>query len=157
MNISGIVYDSVVDGEGLRNTIFVSGCFHFCKNCHNPQTWDFNYGYEFTKELQDKFIIKCKENSILDGITISGGDPIYSYRELIPFLKRYKKENPTHNIWLYTGFKYEDIKENEVLKLIDVLVDGEFINELKDLTLAFRGSSNQRIIKLKEGKMIDSI
>jgi anaerobic ribonucleoside-triphosphate reductase activating protein len=158
MNISGIVYDSVVDGEGLRNTIFVSGCFHFCKNCHNPQTWDFNYGYEFTEDLQDEFIEKCKENILLNGITISGGDPIYSYRELIPFLKKYKKKNPTHDIWLYTGFKYEGIKNNEILKLIDVLVDGEYIEELKDSTLSFRGSSNQRIIdvqkSLKENKVI---
>lgn len=158
MNISGVVYDSVVDGEGLRNTIFVSGCLHRCKNCHNPQTWNFNYGYEFTKELQDEFIIKCKENPILDGITISGGDPIYNYRELIPFLKKYKKENPIHTIWLYTGFKYEDIKDNEILKLIDVLVDEEYVEDLKDSTLAFRGSSNQRIIdvqkSLKENKVV---
>ena len=88
MNISGIVYDSVVDGEGLRNTIFVSGCLHRCKNCHNSQTWDFNYGYKFTEKIQNEFIVKCKENPMLDGITISGGDPIYSSQDLIPFLKK---------------------------------------------------------------------
>lgn len=76
------------------------------------------------------------------------GDPIYSSKELIPFLVKYKKENPTHTIWLYTGFKYEDIANNEVLKLVDVLVDGEYIEELRDITLAFRGSKNQRIIRL---------
>lgn len=157
MNISGIVYDSVVDGEGLRNTLFVSGCRHDCKNCHNPQTWDFNYGYEFTKDLQSEFIKKCKDNPILDGITISGGDPIYSSKELIFFLQKYKKVNPNHTIWLYTGFKYEDIKNNEILKYLDVLVDGRYIDELRDTTLAFRGSSNQRIIKLKGGNIIDSI
>lgn len=150
MNISGIIYDSVVDGEGIRNTLFISGCLHHCHGCHNPQTWDFNYGYEFTKEKQSEFIKKCKDNPLLDGITISGGDPIYSSKELIPFLKEYKKENPTHTIWLYTGFKYEDIKDNKILKLIDVLVDGEYIEALRDITLAFRGSSNQRIIKLSE-------
>lgn len=157
MNISGIVYDSVVDGEGLRNTLFVSGCRHGCKNCHNPQAWDFNYGYEFTKDLQSEFIKKCKENPMLDGITISGGDPIYSAKELMSFLKKYKEVNPSHTIWLYTGFKYEDIKNNEILKYLDVLVDGEYIDELRDTTLAFRGSSNQRIIKLKGGNIIDSI
>lgn len=157
MNISGIVYDSVVDGEGLRNTLFVSGCRHDCKNCHNPQTWDFNYGYEFTKDLQNEFIKRCKENPMLDGITISGGDPIYSAKELMSFLKKYKKVNPSHTIWLYTGFKYEDIKNNEILKYLDVLVDGEYIDELRDITLAFRGSSNQRIIKLKGGNIVDSI
>lgn len=157
MNISGIIYDSVVDGEGIRNTLFISGCLHHCHGCHNPQTWDFNYGYEFTKEKQKEFIKKCKDNSLLDGITISGGDPIYSSKELIPFLKEYKKENPTHTIWLYTGFKYEDIKNNEILKLIDILVDGEYIEEFRDITLAFRGSSNQRIIRLEKGIAYDSI
>lgn len=150
MNISGIVYDSVVDGEGIRNVIFVSGCLHKCKGCHNPQTWDFNYGYEFTQEVQNNFIERCKENPMLNGITISGGDPIYNSKELIPFLKKYKKENPTHTIWLYTGFKWEEIEDNEILKLIDILVDGEYIEKYKDVTLAFRGSSNQRIINLKE-------
>lgn len=157
MNISGIIYDSVVDGEGIRNTLFISGCLHHCHGCHNPQTWDFDYGYEFTKEKQKEFIKKCKDNPLLDGITISGGDPIYSSKELIPFLKEYKKENPTHTIWLYTGFKYEDIKNNEILKLIDILVDGEYIEEFRDITLAFRGSSNQRIIRLEKGIAYDSI
>lgn len=157
MNISGIIYDSVVDGEGIRNTLFISGCLHHCHGCHNPQTWDFDYGYKFTKEKQKEFIKKCKDNPLLDGITIGGGDPIYSSKELIPFLKEYKKENPTHTIWLYTGFKYEDIKDNEILKLIDVLVDGEYIKEFRDITLAFRGSSNQRIIRLEKGIAYDSI
>lgn len=157
MNISGIIYDSVVDGEGIRNTLFVSGCLHHCHGCHNPQTWDFDYGYKFTKEKQKEFIKKCKDNPLLDGITVSGGDPIYSSKELIPFLKEYKKENPTHTIWLYTGFKYEDIKDNEILKLIDVLVDGKYIKEFRDITLAFRGSSNQRIIRLEKGIAYDSI
>ena len=157
MNISGIIYDSVVDGEGIRNTLFISGCLHHCHGCHNPQTWDFDYGYKFTKEKQKEFIKKCKDNPLLDGITISGGDPVYSSKELIPFLKEYKKENPTHTIWLYTGFKYEDIKDNEILKLIDVLVDGEYIKEFRDITLAFRGSSNQRIIRLEKGIAYDSI
>jgi len=161
MNLGGIIYDSVVDGDGIRNTIFVSGCLHKCKSCQNPQTWDFNYGYPFTYELQESFIEECKENIMLDGITISGGDPIYSYKDLIPFLTKYKEKNPTHTIWLYTGFRFEEIKENPILKYIDVLVDGEYINELKDLTLRFRGSSNQRIIdvqkSLKQNKIIEYI
>lgn len=147
MRISGIAYDSVVDGEGIRNTIFISGCKHKCKGCHNPQTWDFNYGYEFTEELQNDFINKCKENLLLEGITLSGGDPIYSYKELIPFLQKYKKVNPNHSIWLYTGFEFNEIKNNPIMEYIDVVVDGLFIEELKDLTLPFRGSSNQKIIR----------
>lgn len=153
MNISGIVYDSIVDGTGIRNTIFVSGCLHKCKNCHNPETWNFNYGYEFTKEKQKEFIDRCKANKLLDGITLSGGDPMYSAKELIDFVLEYKKELPNHTIWIYSGFTYEEIKKdnnmNELLKLCDVLVDGPFIEELKDITLQFRGSSNQNIIKLK--------
>lgn len=154
MKISGIVYDSIVDGEGIRNTLFISECHHHCKNCHNPETWDKNHGEEFTLEKQIKFINKCKSNVLIDGITISGGDPMYSAKELIPFLKLYKKNNPTHNIWIYSGFAYEELLENkyqkEVLDLCDVLVDGVYVDELKDTTLDFRGSSNQRIINLKE-------
>lgn len=153
INISGIEYESIVDGEGIRNTLFVSGCNHKCPDCHNSKTWDFSYGYEFTEELQDKFISKCKENFLVDGITLSGGDPMYSAKELIPFIRKYKEECPLQDIWVYSGFTYEEILENkdmsELLDLCNVLVDGLFIKELKDATLNFRGSTNQRIIKLK--------
>ena len=153
MKVSGIVYDSIVDGEGIRNTLFISGCKHYCKNCHNPQTWDFDYGEDFTIKKQIDFIDKCKRNILLDGITISGGDPMYSVNELIPFIERFKNECPNLNIWIYSGFTYEEIindkKMNKLLSLCDVLVDGKYIDELKDVTLEFRGSSNQRIIFLK--------
>lgn len=152
MNISGIMYDSIVDGEGIRNTIFFSECHHHCKGCHNPETWDKNYGYEFTKELQNEFINQCKNNVLLDGITLSGGDPMYSSIEIIPFIKKFKSECPNLDIWIYSGFSYEDILQNKdmnkLLKLCDVLVDGIFIEELRDTTIKFRGSTNQRIIKL---------
>lgn len=152
MKISGIVYDSIVDGEGIRNTIFISGCSHKCKNCHNPKTWDFNYGEEFNYDKQIEFIIKCKQNVLLDGITISGGDPMHSAKELLEFIELYKKHNPTHTIWIYSGFTYDELVknkyQNDVLKLCDVLVDGKYIDELRDITLNFRGSSNQRILKL---------
>lgn len=153
MKISGIIYDSIVDGEGIRNTLFISGCHHKCKNCQNPQTWNFNYGEEFTIDRQMEFIDKCKRNILLDGITISGGDPMYSAKELTIFLKKFKIECPNLNIWIYSGFKYEEIIKNkdmnELLELCDVLVDGVYIEELKDTTLKFRGSTNQRIIRLK--------
>lgn len=154
MRISGIVYDSIVDGEGIRNTLFISGCKHYCKNCHNPQTWNFDYGKEFTIEKQIDFIDECKRNILLDGITISGGDPMYSADELVLFVKRFKNECPDLNIWIYSGFTYEEIindeKMKELLSLCDVLVDGKYIEELKDTTLKFRGSSNQRVIFLKK-------
>lgn len=150
MYISGIQYNSIVDGEGIRNTLFISGCMHYCEGCHNPKTWDFNYGYEFTEELQDDFINNCKENILLDGITLSGGDPVYSTKELVPFLIRFKEECPNLSIWLYTGFRIEEMKDSELLDYCDVVVDGPFSKELRDTTLDFRGSKNQRIIYLKK-------
>ena len=153
MYISGIIYDSVVDGEGIRNVLFISGCKWECPGCHNPESWNFTHGEEFTKEKQIAFIEKCKENPLLDGITLSGGDPLFSQNDVYEFIKLYKENCPNHNIWLYTGFLYEDIlKDNErnaILELCDVLVDGRYMQELRDTTLAVRGSSNQRIIHLK--------
>lgn len=153
INISGIEYESVVDGEGIRNALFVSGCYHKCLECHNSKTWDFNYGYEFTKEVQDEFISKCKDNVLLDGITLSGGDPMYLAKELIPFIRKYKRECPNQDVWIYSGFTHEEILKdenmNELLNLCDILVDGVYKKELRDVTLQFRGSSNQRIIKIK--------
>lgn len=152
MNISGIIYDSIVDGEGIRNTLFISGCNHYCKGCHNPNLWDFNYGEEFSKEKQLNFIDKCKNNILLDGITLSGGDPMYSAKELLDFIQLYKQELPNHTIWIYSGFTHEEIVNNKemdkLLQLCDVLVDGKYDYELKDTTLKFRGSSNQNIIYL---------
>ena len=154
MYVSGIQYESVVDGIGIRNTLFISGCRHNCKGCHNPETHNFKYGYEFTIDKQEEFIKKCKENPLLDGITLSGGDPLFSANELIPFIDRYKKANPTHTIWIYSGFTFEQIKNNDemfsLIKKCDILVDGKFILALKDLALKFRGSSNQRIIDIQK-------
>ncbi len=154
MYISGIIYESVVDGEGIRNVIFVSGCHHKCSGCHNPESWDFNYGINFTKEVQIEFIEKCKQNPLIDGITLSGGDPFYSEKDVIEFIKLYKKNCPNHNIWIYSGFTYEQLLQDnlklELLNLCDVLVDGPYMQELRDTTLPFRGSSNQRIIDLRK-------
>lgn len=150
MYFSGILYNSVVDGEGIRNTVFISGCKHNCKGCHNKSTWSFKNGSEFTHEQQMKFISKCKQNPILQGITISGGDPIYSHTDVLEFIKLYKKHIPEHDIWLYTGFLFEDLHNLEILNYIDVLVDGEFELNKKDLSLKYRGSSNQRVIDVNK-------
>ena len=161
MYIGGIQYDSVVDGKGIRNTLFISGCKHNCKGCHNPQTHNFKYGHEFTIDEQKKFIYKCKNNPLLDGITLSGGDPLFSSLELILFIKKYKEVNPSHTIWVYSGFTFEQIKKDinmfQLIKLCDVLVDGKFILGLKDLSLKFRGSSNQRIIDIQKSLKINDI
>lgn len=155
MYISGIIHDSIVDGEGIRNTLFISGCKHNCKGCHNTSTWDFKYGEEFTEEKQNEFILNCKNDILLDGITLSGGDPMYSAKELLSFVKKFKEECPNLSIWIYSGFTFDEIiKDTDMSFLLlycDVLVDGLYIEELRDVTLDFRGSSNQNIIDLNKG------
>lgn len=150
MNIAGIIHESLNDGEGIRTVIFISGCKHNCYNCQNQRLFNFHYGKSFNKSMQDYLINYIKTDPLIDGITLSGGDPVYSAKELIPFLQRVKKECPEKDIWMYTGFSYEKIKNEEILKYIDILVDGQFVDSLKDLTLKFRGSSNQRIIDVQK-------
>ncbi|MBR2833314.1 MAG: anaerobic ribonucleoside-triphosphate reductase activating protein [Bacilli bacterium] len=149
--------DSIVDGEGVRTVVWTQGCSHNCKGCHNPTTHDFKGGFEVdTKELIEEII----ELEGQEGITFSGGDPMFQTEACIEIAK-YAKENNL-DIWCYTGFKFEDIvnipKFREFLKYIDVLVDGKFIEEEKSLNLDFRGSRNQRIIdvekSLKKGKAV---
>lgn len=151
----------VANGAGVRVSLFVSGCTHHCKECFNPETWDFGYGKLFDEKAEDEIIEYLKPDYI-KGLTLLGGDPMEKVNQeaLIPLLEKVKKEYPDKSIWCYTGYDFEnDIKENmlencEVTKkfmsYIDVLVDGEFKLELKDLNLVFRGSSNQRIIMVKE-------
>jgi anaerobic ribonucleoside-triphosphate reductase activating protein len=156
MYISGIVYESLVDGIGVRATIFISGCLHQCKGCQNPKTHNFKNGKEFTPELQKEIINKIKDDPLIQGITLSGGDPVYSARDLIEFIVSAKLMLNDINIWLYTGFKFEelvnstDIYKKLLVSMCDVIVDGEFIEEQKDITLSFKGSKNQRIIDVKK-------
>lgn len=166
MNYIDIIPETSVDGEGLRTSIYVAGCTHHCKGCHNPQTWDFNAGQPLTMDIIDEVIANIKKNPLLNGITFSGGDPLAvdNARDLLDFLKRIKSEGI--NVWCYTGYEFEyliscnafvwnknhkpeDIEAQfDCLNYIDVLVDGPFIQELKDPDLIFRGSSNQRILDL---------
>ena len=149
MNISGFYSDSISNGEGWRAVLFVSGCPHFCKGCHNIKTWSADFGDPYNEEVIYQKII---DNRFLDGITLSGGEPFLYYKELLPLLKRLKRIEI--NIWSYTGYTFEDLLLkaktdhvlNEFLHHIDVLVDGPFILEKKSFGLKFRGSSNQRII-----------
>ena len=161
MNYADIKRIAVANGPGVRVSLFVSGCTHHCKECFNPETWDFGYGKLFDEKAEDEIIQYLKPDYI-KGLTLLGGDPMEKVNQqaLIPLLEKVKKEYPDKSIWCYTGYDFEnDIKENmlencEVTKkfmsYIDVLVDGEFKLELKDLNLVFRGSSNQRIIMVKE-------
>ena len=154
----------IANGEGVRVTLFVSGCTHHCKNCFNPETWDFCYGNEFTREVEDK-IIEMLKPSYIKGLTLLGGEPMepQNQQALLPFLKRVREVyGDTKNIWSYTGYIFDrDLVPNgrayspatdELLSKIDVLVDGPFVEPLKNISLKFRGSSNQRVIDLKETK-----
>ncbi|WP_049786722.1 anaerobic ribonucleoside-triphosphate reductase activating protein [Evansella cellulosilytica] len=151
-----IKYDSIVDGEGLRTVIFTAGCPHFCQGCHNPLSWNINNGYSYTEaELVDAI---CK--SSYNDVTFSGGDPLYQARELVPIARRVKEMGK--NLWIYTGYTMEqiidrsNIEEIELILLADVIVDGPFIEEEKDLSLPFRGSKNQRIIEMN-GEIRDKL
>ena len=154
MRMAGFYDESISNGLGWRAVLFVSGCPHHCPGCHNKEAQDFNYGEEFNEE---EILERIKENSILNGITISGGEPLC--KENIPgvlkFIKDVKEIRPEFNVWCYSGYTLDqlidrnDEETNKCLNEIDVLVDGRFVEAKKDPTLKFRGSSNQRILDLK--------
>jgi len=154
MHISGVNYESIVDGIGVRTTIFVSGCLHVCEGCQNPKTHDFNYGKLLDDNLLNEIINAIKSNPLISGLTISGGDAMFSPSETIDMIKSIKKEIPHLSIWIYSGFTCEQIIEDEdrkkLLSLCDVLIDGLFVQSLRDVTLEYRGSTNQRCINCKE-------
>lgn len=154
MNYHKIITDDQLNGDGLRVVLFVSGCDHHCKNCQNPQTWDQNSGQKFTNKEKEKILQMLSEDYI-SGITLSGGDPLYSANidciyDLIKSIRN--KYGITKDIWLYTGYKFEDILSfsKELIKNIDVLVDGEFIEELADKKYKWAGSTNQRVIDVQQ-------
>ena len=149
IRIAGIVPESYVDGEGIRFTIFMQGCLRNCNGCHNPETHALDGG----KILDTSEIIaEIKKNPLLTGITLSGGEPLLQIAPALELAKTAK--NLGLDVWLYTGYKFEEIPTDadELLKFVDVVVDGEYIEELRNLELEFRGSENQRIIYLKEAK-----
>ena len=154
MNYSGIINCSIVDGIGFRTTLFISGCKHCCEGCHNQDTWDFNNGRPYTKEVEDILFDRISQDYI-KGLTLSGGDPLFSADEVYELLVRFRERfGDTKTVWLYTGFTYEYCKEHfsNILDLCDVLVDGTYKCENRDTTLPFRGSRNQRVINLKNGE-----
>ncbi len=155
-------YD-IADGPGVRGSLFVSGCRHHCKGCFNAETWDFKYGKPYTQETENE-IIRMLGEEYIQGLTVLGGEPFEpeNQPEVTRLLRRTKERYPDKNIWCYSGYLYDtdmqkggkvytDVTE-EMLSYIDVLVDGEFMEEQKDITLLFRGSRNQRLIVLKEGR-----
>lgn len=152
--IAGLINDSIVDGPGIRYTVFYQGCNHHCKNCHNPETWNCNGGNLIDN---DEIIEKIKKNPLLSGVTLSGGDPLIQVESVLDLCKKIKALDMDLNIIIYTGYVFDELLEmsktnevlNEILNTIDYIIDGKYIDELRDLTLAFRGSKNQRIIDVK--------
>ena len=162
MYYGNIKKTDIADGDGVRVSLFVSGCRNCCKGCFQPETWDFKYGTEFTQETENQ-ILEFLRPSYISGLTVLGGEPFEeeNQRILAPFLRKVKETYPSKTIWCYTGYILEkDLlpeygrkhceATGEMLKYIDILVDGPFIEEQKNISLKFRGSENQRILKLKE-------
>lgn len=157
MNYCNVKNCDIANGVGVRVSLFVSGCRNRCKNCFQPETWDFNYGKPFDEQTEEK-LIKMLAPSYINGLTVLGGEPMEpeNQRALMPFLKKVKAAYPQKTIWLYTGFTLEELRSpdcrahteytEEILKLLTVLVDGRFVEEKKNISLRFRGSENQRLI-----------
>ena len=147
----------IANGEGVRVTLFVSGCTNHCKNCFQPQTWDFCYGQPFTTETED-YLLSLLSPVYINGLTLLGGEPFEpeNQKALVPFLEKVRERYPQKNLWCYTGYTYEEIQANPRLNAslpyIDVLVDGRFEQALFSPYLEFRGSSNQRILKLNKAR-----
>ena len=143
---------SVNDGKGIRVVLYSSGCVHHCKGCHNPETWDFDSGKEFDVNAKAE-LFESLDKPYIDGITFSGGDPLCSYDDVFSLILEIREKFPNKNIWVYSGYTLDDLikcGKEAILEHIDVLVDGRYVEELRDVTLAFRGSKNQRI--LEKGK-----
>ena len=160
MNYGKINPNDIANGVGVRVTLFVSGCTHHCKGYFNSETWDFNYGTPFTSETEDK-VLNLLNKDYINGLTLLGGEPMepQNQRVLLPFLKKVKQHFPKKDIWCYSGYLFDkEIRQgrahcevtDEMLSYIDVLVDGRFVEEKKNIMLKFRGSENQRIIDVKE-------
>ncbi|MEF2966274.1 anaerobic ribonucleoside-triphosphate reductase activating protein [Paenibacillus sp. M1] len=155
MNICGYYPESINEGEGLRAAIFISGCRHYCKGCFSAATWNFNYGEPFTPEREREIIHDIKNNPLLNGVSILGGDPFFSAAEVGGFIDRLRREAGPVPIWIYSGYTYEELAawpdspEYRLLERCQVLVDGRFVEELRDPSLLYRGSSNQRLIDIE--------
>ena len=166
MHYGSIKDCDIANGPGVRVSLFVSGCTNHCEGCFQPQTWDFNYGSEYSSETED-YLIELVSKDYIRGISVLGGDPMEpeNQKGLINLLKRIRKELPDKDIWVYTGYTYEMLKDryprctvtDDLLSCIDVLVDGRFILAQKDLRLRFRGSRNQRLIDMNETRRTGEI
>lgn len=168
MNYATIKNLDIANGPGLRVSLFVSGCTHHCKGCFNPEAWDFNYGQPFTQATEEK-IFRLLANPHIRGLSLLGGEPFEPANQaaLLPFLRRFKEKFPQKDLWCYSGYNFEkdmltgnlgpwEITQ-EMLSYIDILVDGEFVLELKNPNLRFRGSANQRVIRVQDSLKEDKV
>lgn len=154
MYYSKVKFNDVANGPGLRLSLFTSGCAHHCKGCFQPETWDFKNGEPFTLETQ-KYIIEKSKNKYIAGLSLLGGDPLDNIDGILPLLQEYRDVfGETKSIWLWTGYIFEEILQDnlksKILPFIDVIIDGEFEENLKDITLKYKGSTNQRVIDVKK-------
>lgn len=152
MNYHKIEKTSIVNGTGIRVVLWVSGCSLHCKGCHNPETWHFNSGKPFNLESKNE-LFEALNKPYIKGITFSGGNPLDNFAEVFALCKDIKEKFPTKDIWLYSGYTYEEIKPKVmgmILEYVDVLVDGKYIEEERDITLKWRGSRNQRVIDVQK-------
>lgn len=149
LHYQGVEPDSILNGDGIRVVLWLSGCSHHCEGCHNPETWDPNSGSD---DIETAFKLVCEEldHEWVSGLTLSGGDPLYpaNVDEVTTFVKRIRNKYPNKTIWVYTGFTYDKVKYLEIMDYIDVLVDGKFVKELADVNYPWAGSTNQRVIKI---------
>lgn len=150
MRYHNITRDDMLNGDGLRVVLWIAGCTHCCKECHNPVTWDPDGGILFDAAAK-KEIFDQLEKPYINGITFSGGDPLHAANrmDVREFMEEIRQKYPTKTIWLYTGDSWEDILYLPMMKYVDVLIDGEFVNDLKNTKLRWRGSSNQRVIDVQ--------
>ena len=153
MNYHNITHDDMLNGDGLRVVLWVAGCSHHCKNCQNPITWDPDGGILFDKEAREE-IFEQLEKDYIAGITFSGGDPLHeaNLKEVTALAKEIRSRYPKKTIWLYSGYLWDEVREWEIMEYLDVLVDGKYEEKLRDSKLHWKGSSNQRIIEVKQSK-----
>ena len=151
MRYHNITTDDMLNGDGLRTVLWVAGCNHHCEGCQNPITWDINGGIPFDEEAENELFQKLAPDYI-SGLTFSGGDPLHPQNraEITRLAKKSRELFPKKDIWLYTGYTFDDVKELEIMQYIDVIVDGEFKKELLDEKLHWKGSANQRVIEVPE-------